>query len=203
MSWRKRNKKGKAYRGDRFTKQAKEEGYAARSVFKLKEIDQRFKLLRKGQRVVDLGCYPGSWSRYAWERIGAKGVLVGVDLEETQGIPARFITRSVMDVTPEELLEWLDGPCDVLLSDMAPRTTGDRFGDHVRQIELADRALELASQVVRPGGSFVVKLFEGPEINAFHARVKEHFRRLKRTKPEASQRSQLELFLVAQDKREG
>lgn len=200
MSKRYRSK-GKAYRGDRFTRQAKDEGYAARSVFKLKEIDQRFKLLKKGQKVVDLGCYPGSWSRYAWERSGVKGTLVGVDLEETQGIPARFITRSVMEVTAEELLEWLDGPCDVLLSDMAPRTTGDRFGDHVRQIALADRALELASQVVKPGGAFVCKLFEGPEINDFHARVKGHFRRTKRTKPEASQRSQLELFLVAQEKR--
>jgi 23S rRNA (uridine2552-2'-O)-methyltransferase len=198
----KRSHRGNSYRGDRFTKAARDQGYAARSVFKLKELDQRFKLFKRGDRVVDLGCYPGSWSRYAWERLGSKGVLVGVDLEETQGIPAHFITRSVMEVTAEELLEWLGGPCDVLISDMAPRTTGDRFGDHVRQIELADRALELATQVVRPGGSFVVKLFEGPEINDFHARVKQRFGRLKRTRPEASQRSQLELFLVAQGRLE-
>jgi 23S rRNA (uridine2552-2'-O)-methyltransferase len=183
-------------RGDRFTKQAREQGYQARSVFKLEEIDRRFKLLSRGQTVVDLGCYPGSWSRYAAERVGRTGMLVGVDLEEAQGIEGRFWVGSVYDVTAEQLLELADGQVDVLLSDMAPRTTGDRFGDHVRQIELVNRAQELMLQVLKPGGSFVAKVFEGQDAQGVINGLRPHFGKVKRVKPEAVRQKSVEFFVV-------
>ena len=183
-------------RPDHFTKKAKAQGYAARSVFKLEEIDERAKLLRRGLRVVDLGCFPGSWSRYAMERIG-DGVLVGVDLEEPKGIPGIFIARSVYEVTSDMLREELGGPADVVLSDMAPSTTGDRTGDHLRQIGLAERALQLATELLRPGGAFVVKVFEGADAQKYVEQIKRHFSTVRRMKPEATRSRSVELFVVA------
>lgn len=182
-------------RPDHYTRKAKEMGYAARSVFKLDEIEARHRLLRPGARVLDLGCFPGSWSRFARERIG-DGPLVGVDLQEPSGIRGTFIARSVYEITTDELLEALGGPADVVLSDMAPATTGDRFRDHVRQIELADRALEVACAVLRPGGSFVVKVFDGTDAQAFVARARQPFTTLKRIKPQATRDRSVEFFLV-------
>ncbi|HJN73642.1 MAG TPA: RlmE family RNA methyltransferase [Myxococcota bacterium] len=186
-------KKANPYRGDRFTKAAKKQGYAARSVFKLEEIDQRFGLLRRGQKVLDLGCAPGSWSRYV-DECGAS--VVGVDIVETKGIPGVFLLRSVLKVTPERLRDALDGEADVVLSDMAPRTTGDRFGDHVRQVALARRALELCDALLRTGGAFVVKVFDGEDAPAFTDEVRHRFERVKRVKPEATRSRSVEFFLV-------
>ena len=190
----------KSYRGaDQWTKKAHRQGYAARSVFKLSEIDQRVKLLKRGQRAVDLGCYPGSWSRYLRERIGPDGALVGVDLDEPQGIPGAFLVASVYDVTADQLRDALGGPCDVLVSDMAPPTTGDRFGDHARQIRLVWRALELADELLAPGGAFVAKVFEGEDAPAVADAVRQRFRRFRRIKPKATRGRSVELFVVGQE----
>ena len=140
-------------RPDRFTKKAKAEGYAARSVYKLDEVQRRFRLFRPGQRVVDLGCFPGSWSRYLIQQVGKNGTVVGVDIEEPDLDGGTWIHRSVYEVTSEELRTALGGSADVVVSDMAPRTTGNRLFDHVQQIELADRALLLATELLEPGGS--------------------------------------------------
>lgn len=183
-------------RPDHFTRKAKSMGYAARSVFKLEEIDERAKLLRPGMRVVDLGCFPGSWSRYVAECVG-KGVLVGVDLEEPKGISGFFIARSVYEVSAEELREHLGGPADLVLSDMAPSTTGDRTGDHLRQIGLAERALQLACELLRPGGGFVAKVFEGADAQKYVDEVKRHFTTVRRMKPEATRSRSVEFFVVA------
>lgn len=182
--------KGNPYRGDRFTRKAKSQGYGARSVFKLQEMDQRFKLFRKGAKVVDLGCSPGSWSRYV-SQMGCQ--LVGVDIQPTPGIPGLFIEKSALDVTADELLEEL-GRVDVMLSDMAPRTTGDKYGDHIRQIELARKALALAVELDTE--SFVVKVFDGAETQDFTAEVRAAFPKLKRVKPEATRQRSVEFFLV-------
>lgn len=183
-------------RPDHFTKKAKAQGYAARSVFKLEEMDERAKLLRPGMRVVDLGCFPGSWSRYVAEVIG-DGVLVGVDLEEPKGIPGSFIARSVYEVSSEELREKLGSAADVVLSDMAPNTSGDRVGDHLRQIGLAERALLLATELLRPGGAFVAKVFEGADSQKFVDEVKRLFTTVRRMKPEATRSRSVEFFVVA------
>lgn len=188
-------------RPDRFARRAKEEGYAARSVYKLEEIDRRARLLERGQRVVDLGCFPGSWSRYALERIGRDGRLVGVDLSEPQLAGGAWIVRSVYDVTADELRDALGGPADVVLSDMAPSTTGARDADHYAQIELARRALELALALLAPGGRFVAKVFDGQDAPAFEKDVKAQFTAIRRVRPEAVRKVSREYFLVATGRR--
>ncbi|MCB9664309.1 MAG: RlmE family RNA methyltransferase [Alphaproteobacteria bacterium] len=187
---------------DRFSVQAKDEGYKARSVYKLTEAQKRFSFLKPGQRVVDLGCFPGSWSQYALERIGRGGRLVGVDLEAPE-LPGTWIARSVLQVTSEELLEALEGPADVVLSDMAPATTGVAFTDHVRQVELVRRALALAAAVGAQGSVFFCKVFDGEEVPALQAEVRAVYGTVKRLRPEAVRQQSREFFLLGLDKREG
>ncbi len=182
---------------DRFTRAAKEQGYAARSVFKLSEVDQRHPILRAGQRVVDLGCFPGSWSRYVLERVGRKGCLVGVDFEAPALLGGHWIARSVLDVTPAEILDALGGPADVVLSDMAPNTTGVAFTDHVRQLVLARAALALAEATLVVGGSFFLKVFDGEEVPAFQTALRQRFAKLSRYRPEAVRNNSREFFLLA------
>lgn len=182
---------------DRFSRKARAEGYAARSVYKLDEVQRRFSLFRPGQRVVDLGCFPGSWSRFLLRAVGRSGVVVGVDLEEPSLAGGVWIARSVMEVSPDELREGLGGPADVVVSDMAPRTTGQRLADHVAQLELADRALELATALLEPGGAFVCKVFDGEDAPDFCERVRVRFGKLKRVRPKAVRKNSREFFVVA------
>jgi 23S rRNA (uridine2552-2'-O)-methyltransferase len=188
-------------RADRFTRQAKEQGFKARSVFKLSEIQRRFRLFKHGQRVVDLGCFPGSWSQYALQQIGKGGVLVGVDFQAPVLPRGTFLARSVFDVTEEELLEALGGPADVVLSDMAPKTTGVALTDHVRQMELARRALEVATIILKPGGALVTKVFDGEEVPEFQKQVREVFGGTRRLRPPAVRQNSREFFLLATDRK--
>ena len=182
---------------DHWSRKAKAEGYAARSVYKLEEIERRNRVLPQGPgRVVDLGCCPGSWSRYVREKGGRGLTLVGVDWQAVPDYPGVFVERSVLEVTPAELLAALGGPADCVLSDMAPFTTGSRFTDHVAQMELARCAFDLAVLTLRKGGHFVAKVFEGEEVNPFVAAVKLRFTEVKRVKPEATRNESVELFVV-------
>ncbi len=192
-----KHKNAKQYKGpDKFARAARAQGFEARSVFKLEEINKRTRLLRQGDRVVDLGCYPGSWSRYAQQKIGRRGALVGVDLKTPIGLGGVFVERSVLEVSAQELLDALGGPADVVLSDMAPLTTGDRFGDHVRQVALARVGLERALEVLKPGGHFCVKVFDGEDVPAFAKDLRSQFRRVRRLKPEAVRGTSVEFYLV-------
>ncbi len=191
-----RGNKNTYKRADRFSKDAKDQGYKARSVFKLTEAQRRYRLLSSGQRVVDLGCFPGSWSQYVLEKIGGRGTLVGVDLKEPT-LRGTWIARSVFDVTAEELLEALGGPADVLLSDMAPNTSGIAMADHAIQIELVRCALNLAVATLAPGGSMYVKVFDGEEVPDLVASVKQHFGHVRRVRPEAVRQNSREFFLLA------
>lgn len=184
-------------RPDRFTQQAKAEGYAARSVFKLKEIDDRLRILRAGQRVVDLGCSPGSWLVYAAEKVGRSGVVLGVDIVEPSTPMGTVLVKSALEVTPEEILAALGGPANVFLSDMAPKTTGDPTGNHFVQMELVNQALALAQAVLAPGGSFVCKVFDGEDAPAFVTRVRGSFAEVKRFRPEAVRQNSREFFVGA------
>ena len=184
-------------RPDRFTEQAKAEGYAARSVFKLREIDERLRILKSGLRVVDLGCSPGSWLVYAAQKVGRNGVVLGVDITEPATPMGTVLVKSALEVTPEEILAGLGGPADVLLSDMAPNTTGDPTGDHFVQIELATRALTLATAVLAPGGAFVCKVFDGEDAHGFVMAVRGAFAEVKRFRPEAVRQNSREFFVGA------
>jgi 23S rRNA (uridine2552-2'-O)-methyltransferase len=198
-SRRSRGKKRNTYKtGDRFNQAAKEEGYRARSVYKLTEVQKRFRPLSQGQRVLDLGCAPGSWSRYAKERVGGNGVVVGLDLKHVPSLAGvTLLQGDAFDFPVDTLLETLGGPADVVLSDMAPNTTGDRFGDHVRQIQTARQALSVAEAVLKPGGHFVCKIFDGEEAHDFVMDVRKRFAKVKRLRPEAVRRTSVEFFLVA------
>lgn len=183
-------------RPDHWSRKAKEEGYAARSVFKLEEIHARFPILPRGVPRpigVDLGCFPGSWSKWLIER-GVR--IVGVDLKAPDLAGGTWIVASALEVTAEQLLEAAGGPIDLLVSDMAPNTTGNRFTDHCRQIELASRALELAMAVLSPRGAFVAKVFDGEDAPAYVRRVQTSFTEFRRLKPEATRDNSVEFFVA-------
>lgn len=187
---------------DSFGKRAHKEGYAARSVYKLQEIDRRVQLFRRGHRVLDLGAAPGSWCQYAAERVGREGKVLGIDLQPAgTSLPshARFEERDIYTVTADEL----GGPAsfDVVLSDMAPRTSGMRHRDQYRSYELFLRALEICDMVLAPGGRFVGKLFQGEEFEEARAAVQARHTKVRIIKPEASRDESYELFFVGMGQR--
>jgi len=183
-------------RPDHWSRKARSDGYSARSAFKLEEIQRRFKLIPRGGRVLDLGCAPGSWTEFILRTGGPDGHVVGVDLSEVPGYRGVHIQASVFDVSAAALLDALGGPADLVVSDMAPKTTGSRFTDHVRQIELAERARVLAAEVLRPGGCFVTKVFEGEDAPDFVSRVRLDYDKTRRVKPEATRKESVEFFVV-------
>lgn len=187
---------------DRFFKQAKEEGYLARSAYKLMEIDRRFRLMRTGARVLDLGCAPGAWIQVALEAVGPRGVVIGIDLKEVRtafGPNARVIQGDAYRVPPEELVALAGRPFDVVLSDMAPDTTG--HGDHFLSVRLCRRVLELLPGVLRPGGHLCYKVFEGEEYPALLKQTAAQFGSARGFKPEASREVSVEMYVIAREYR--
>jgi len=188
--------------GDALTHEARRAGFPARSVFKLEEIDRRVRLLKPGQSVIDLGAAPGSWSLYATQRIGASGRLVAIDLEPI-AVPlpanATFIQGDALSLENDALATY--APYDVILSDMAPRTTGNRLGDQTRSFELFMRALAVAEKLLRPGGAFVGKIFMGEDFQLAKKEVKRLFAQERAIRPEGTRSSSYELFLIGLDKK--
>jgi len=186
------------FRKDRFHRQAKKEGFRARAVFKLEEIDRKHDLFRRGMNVCDLGCAPGSWLQYAAGRVGPGGMLVGIDRRPIDlALPnLRALVGDVFQVSREELLGELDG-FDVVLSDMAPDTTGIRHVDQARSEALFERALELAETTLVHGGNFVGKLFQGPDFQRLVARCRAEFAAVKMEKPRGSRTESIEQYVVA------
>lgn len=187
------------HRKDPYYQRAKSEGFAARSVYKLEEIDRRCHLFRKGGRVLDLGCWPGSWLQYAARAVGPRGVLVGIDRFPLEAeIPAPGVRQVIGDVYVESFAA-LRGDLpgfDVVLSDMAPDTCGVRGSDQARSEGLFTRALEIAEGVLLPGGHFVGKLFQGPEWNALLQRCRRDFIDVRVIKPEGTRRDSIEQYVV-------
>ena len=189
-------------RPDRFTRDAKQRGFPARSVFKLEEIDKKVGLFRRGQRVLDLGAAPGSWSLYAAERIGPEGRLLAVDLAPLTQTPPRQVTFREADALALDMGDLsLFAPYDVVLSDMAPRTTGTRGADQAKSFELFARALDVAAAVLRPQGKFVGKIFMGPDFPEAKKRVKALFENERAIRPEGTRESSFEIFLVGLGRR--
>lgn len=186
-------------RHDRYYQRAKRESFAARSVYKLEEIDQKVHLLRTGARVLDLGCRPGSWLQYAARQVGPEGALVGLDRTALDVVilspGARLLVGDVREVEPATLLGELSH-FDVVLSDMAPDTTGVRSLDQARSEALFERALELAEAMLAPGGNFVGKLFQGPDWQRLVARVRSRFTQAKTIKPAGSRKESIEQYVV-------
>jgi 23S rRNA (uridine2552-2'-O)-methyltransferase len=187
---------------DRFTRAAKEAGFPARSVFKLEEIDRRTRLLRPGQRVLDLGATPGSWAMYAARKIGPSGKLLAIDLEPigvSLGPNAVFVQGDALSLDNDTLARF--APYDVVLSDMAPRTTGNKVTDQVRSFELFMRALAVAATLGSPGGSFVGKIFMSDELPAARVELRKHYETERLIRPEGTRSVSTELFVVGLGKR--
>ena len=192
----------RSHRHDVFHRRAKQQGFAARSVFKLEEIDRKYRLLRRGGRVLDLGCRPGSWLQYAAGVVGPEGALVGIDRAPLdQPIPgARIVVGDVFDVSIEALTGELPA-FDVVLSDMAPDTSGVRSLDQARSEALFERALEIAERTLDRGGHFVGKLFQGPDWQRLIKRAREGFAEVRTVKPAGSRKESIEQYVVAMNRR--
>jgi 23S rRNA (uridine2552-2'-O)-methyltransferase len=184
---------------DPYVRAAKAGGYRSRAAFKLMELDDKFRFLRQGATVLDLGAAPGGWSQVARARVGPAGRVVAADILEMEPIPGVEILRLdlLQDAAAEKLKLALRGKAQVVLSDMAASTTGHRATDHLRTLALLEAALDLADAVLAPGGAFVGKVFQGGTTGDLLSRIKRRFREVRHVKPPASRAESVELYLVA------
>ncbi|MCB8820986.1 RlmE family RNA methyltransferase [Microvirga rosea] len=184
---------------DPYVARAKREGYRSRAAFKLLEIDEKFHILKPGQRVVDLGAAPGGWSQIAARKVGDKGRVVGIDLLPIDPMPGvEFIQLDFLDEeAPGKLIDLLGGPADIVMSDMAANTTGHKKTDHLRIIGLAEAAIEFAREILAPGGVFVAKVFQGGTEGQLLADLKRDFAVVRHVKPAASRADSAELYVMA------
>ena len=185
---------------DHYTKKARAENWRARSVYKLEEIDDKIKLFKPGDRVLDLGCYPGSWSQYALSKIGNSGRLIGIDLKKPKDLPApafKFIQGDIFDIAWEDISSTLETYFSAVLSDMAPSTTGIRNTDSSRSIQLAFKAFEIAIASLVPNGKFLCKVLEGEDIKIFMNQLKPHFSEIRLFRPKATRKRSTEVFVSA------
>jgi 23S rRNA (uridine2552-2'-O)-methyltransferase len=187
---------------DPFVAAAKREGWRSRAVYKLIELDERFHLLKPGQKIVDLGAAPGGWAQYAAKKVQSvtgKGKVVGIDLLDIE--PIAGVEFTVMDFlaedAPERLKQMLGGEADGVMSDMAANTTGHKKTDHLRIVHLADLAIEFAREVLAPGGFFIAKLFQGGAEGELLTALKRDFAVVRHVKPKASRADSAELYVLA------
>lgn len=190
---------------DAYWRKAKQEGYRSRAAYKLLELQKRFRVVRKGDKVLDLGCAPGGWLQVLAEAVGPRGRVVGVDLEPVAGgLPSNVSVLRGNASDPEVLSrakEIAGGRMDVLTSDMAPNLSGVGFRDHVRSCELVRLALRLCRQCLAPGGAFLAKVFEGEDLEALEQEMKALFREVRRVVPRASRKASSEVYLLARSYR--
>ena len=185
---------------DHYTERAKRERYPARSVYKLKEAQKKYRFIRKGHHVLDLGCSPGSWLLYAAELTGKQGRVLGIDLQAvTAKLPAHAETLVVDILTIDQA--WITKHAlakriDVVLSDMAPATTGNKMLDAARSFQLCQAALNVAEMALKPGGSFICKIFQGQEFKEFSESVRMRFKNHRIFKPHSSRKESKEIFVV-------
>lgn len=187
---------------DPYVREAQRRGHRSRAVFKLEEIDRRDRLVRPGQRIVDLGAAPGGWSEYCAARLGGRGQVIALDLLPMAPLPGVTVLQA--DFTEAEALERLDAelggaPLDLVLSDMAPNLSGQRAVDQPRAMRLAELALDFAAGRLNPGGDLLVKTFQGQGFDALLAAMRRRFRRVQSRKPGASRDRSREVYLLARE----
>ena len=187
---------------DRYYKAAKAEGYRSRSAFKLLQISQKFRLIKKGDAVVDLGAAPGGWSQVARALVGEHGVVISVDLQFIAPLEGVVVIRA--DITREETIMAVKGAlsalgraaADVVIADAAPQLTGNKDLDQYRSCELSEAALTIAAAVLKPGGKFATKIFQGEYYHQFYTSVKERFKQTRAYAPEATRKRSAEVYVV-------
>jgi 23S rRNA (uridine2552-2'-O)-methyltransferase len=180
---------------DHYSQQAKKERFPARSVYKLEEIQKKHRLIKKGDTVLDLGCAPGSWLLYAAKLTGPKGRVIGVDLKPVTIQVSSHIKIITADVFALNI-ESLGKDFNMVLSDMAPATTGHKAVDAARSYNLCETALKIAQSILLPGGSFVCKIFQGPDFNLFLDAARAGFKGLKIFKPQSSRKASKEIYII-------
>jgi 23S rRNA (uridine2552-2'-O)-methyltransferase len=190
----------RARKQDYFYQKAKTERFRSRAAYKLLEAVKKYKFLDEGNVIVDLGAAPGSWLQVSGKIVGDQGFVLGVDLNPIRPLETNNIQTTLEDIRDPGALrrikKLLPSPADAVLSDVAPNTTGAWEVDHARQIELANCSLEIASHLLRPYGSFFVKVFQGDMFNAYFEKAKRRFRRVEILKPQASRRRSAEIFVL-------
>jgi 23S rRNA (uridine2552-2'-O)-methyltransferase len=184
---------------DPYVAEARRLGYRSRAAFKLIELDDRFRLLWPGTRVVDLGCAPGGWTQVAVTRVGTRGAVVGVDIAETAPIAGATILRADIGepTIASAIRAKLGDLADLVLSDMAPSTTGHPATDHLRIVALAETGFAVAAAILKPGGAFVAKVFQGGAEGGLLAQLKGAFAEIRHAKPPASRAQSTETYVVA------
>ncbi len=190
---------------DHYFKKAKDQNFAARSVFKLEEIDQKFKILKPQQRILDLGASPGSWSQYCSQKIGAGGRILGVDLKpvNVKLTNATFIQADLRDLQLEDIFKehGFLPPFDLVISDMAPNTTGIRGTDQARSFDLCELALSISRRFLKKNGHFVCKLFHSDDFTVLRDQIKLDFDQFHAVKPDSTRKISKEIFLVGLKKK--
>ncbi len=186
-------------KNDYYYKKAKKMDYRSRAAFKLKQIDDRFHILRKGARVVDLGAAPGGWLQVAREVVGPSGKVVGLDMQSIEPIDDVIVIRGDIreEETVNELFSQIGGKVDVVLSDMSPHISGSYSMDHARSVELCHYGLVFASKVLKKRGCMVMKIFQGDLMQDFLAEVRKHFGEVRLHGPKASRSSSSEIYIIA------
>jgi 23S rRNA (uridine2552-2'-O)-methyltransferase len=188
---------------DAYYKKAKQEGYRSRAAYKLLELQQRFRLMRPGDLVVDLGAAPGGWLQVAAKSVGRNGKVIGVDLQPIEPFHEPTVIPVQGDITSPEvqqkIKELLGGPAHCVLSDLAPKLSGIRDADTARCLELNRTGLFVATELLRPGGILLIKSFVNAELQAFTLEIKKHFRSVQRTRPEATRQASSEFYFCAKD----
>ena len=184
---------------DPYVLRAKKEGWRSRAAYKLIEMDERYHLLKSGQKIIDLGAAPGGWSQYAVQKVGPKGRVIGIDLLDIDPIPG--VEFTVMDFltddAPDRLKHMLGGLADGVMSDMAANTTGHKKTDHLKIVGLAELAIHFATEVLAPSGFFVAKVFQGGTEGDLLTMLKRDFKTVRHVKPDASRAGSAELYVLA------
>ncbi|MFP4572211.1 MAG: RlmE family RNA methyltransferase [Desulfobacterales bacterium] len=191
-------------RPDYYAKKAKKEHFPARSVYKLSEIQKKYKVIKPGYTVLDLGCAPGSWLRYTADVVGKSGRVIGVDLKSADVEPSdnMFIFREDINELSSDAWDVIDQGVDAVLSDMAPSTTGRKDVDAARSEQLCEMALYVADRALCPGGSFVCKIFQGPGFKEFSEAAKARFKTMKIFKPSSCRKDSREIYIIGTGKKQ-
>jgi 23S rRNA (uridine2552-2'-O)-methyltransferase len=183
---------------DHYALKARKEQWLARSVYKLEEIDKKYKLVGPDDRILDLGCYPGSWTQYCLKKMGTKGEVVGIDIKKPDRFSApnfKFIRADIMTIDIESLAGEI-GLRDGVLSDLAPQTSGIGVTDAARSLRLAEKAFRIALAVLKNGGNFLCKIFEGEDLHVFRKEVLQRFRQGRTVRPAAVRKASREVYLL-------
>lgn len=188
---------------DPYYKKAKKEDYRSRASYKIKQLDKKFKLIKEGDTVVDLGAAPGGWSQVALEKVGEEGLVIGVDLnrikpfpeENFHGIRGDFTTTEVQ----EKVMNLIGGKAKVVISDASPSLCGIKNIDQLRSLDLTNTVIGIADNILEPKGNLVMKVFQGPEYKDMLTRLKKKYRQVKTTKPPSSRKKSSEMYVVGLD----